>query len=142
MSTRAQIKITDSFGRELWFYRHSDGYPDGTLPTLQKFLDWVKEGKIRDNVEQAAGWLILIGAEEYGKTYDYKTGTSSPKATLTEPLDDKLSGWKCGAYEPCACGSLHGDVEYLYTVSLKKKEIKIQSVRGYGDEQTLVDIEV
>jgi len=68
MSTRAQIKITDSFGQELWFYRHSDGYPDGTLPTLQKFLDWVKAGKIRDNVEQAAGWLILIGAEEYGKT--------------------------------------------------------------------------
>ena len=115
------------------------------MPTLQKFLDWVKAGKIRSNVEQAAGWLILIGAEEYGSTYDYKTRTSSPKATLTEPLDDQLSGWKCGAYEPCACRDFHGDIEYFYTISLADKTIKAQAVRYSRDftddiEKALVDI--
>lgn len=134
MSTRAQIKITDG-QQELWFYRHSDGYPQGTMPTLQKFLDWVKAGKIRSNVEQAAGWLILIGAAEYGYTYDYKTRTSSPKATLTEPLDDSLSGWKCGSYEPCACRDFHGDIEYFYTISLKEKTIKAKAVRYSKDER-------
>lgn len=67
MSTRANIIITDGQDK-LFFYRHSDGYPSGTLPTLNLFLEWVKVGKIRDNVQQAAGWLILIGANEYKTT--------------------------------------------------------------------------
>lgn len=64
MSTRANIVIKDRHDK-LFFYRHSDGYPEGTLPTLNKFIDWVKSGKIRDNVSQAAGWLIILGALEY-----------------------------------------------------------------------------
>lgn len=136
MSTRAQIKIIDEYGQELWFYRHSDGYPEGTMPTLQKFIDWVRAGKIRDNVEQAAGWLILIGAEEYNKTMVVVNGSYERvlKTTLTSPSDDNLSGWKCGAYEPCACRDYHGDIEYFYTVSLAKKTIKAQAVRvRHGD---------
>lgn len=86
-------------------------------------------------MEQAAGWLILIGAAEYGYTYDYKTRTSSPKTTLTEPLDDSLSGWKCGSYEPCACRDFHGDIEYFYTISLKDKTIKAKAVRYSKDER-------
>jgi hypothetical protein len=128
MSTRAQVKIVDGQGQELWFYRHSDGYPDGTMPTLEKFLSWVKEGKIRSNVEQAAGWLILIGAEEYNEVYDYKTQTKSKKETLTEPTGDSLNRWKCGAYEPCACRDLHGDVEHLYTINLADKTIKTEKL--------------
>lgn len=51
MSTRANIIVKDKHDT-LWFYRHSDGYPEGTLPSLNKFLDMVKSGKIRDNVGQ------------------------------------------------------------------------------------------
>lgn len=120
MSTRAQVKIVDGF-QELWFYRHSDGYPEGAMPTLQKFLDGVKSGKIRNNVEQAGGWLILIGAEEY---LQYR----GEGAVITEPLDG-LSGWKVGSYEPCACRELHGDVEWLYTIDLKAKTIEQKKIR-------------
>lgn len=109
MSTRAQVRLTDGKGDELWFYRHCDGYPAGVMPTLTAFMDRVKAGTIRDNVEQAGGWLILLGAAEYNVT-----------ATSTD--------WKCGAYEPCSCGGLHGDVEYLYTVSLKDKTITVEEV--------------
>jgi len=124
MSTRAQIIITDGQD-ELWFYRHSDGYPEGTMPTLEKFLSWVKEGRIRDNVEQAAGWLILIGAKEY--SHEYKLDVNGKlgrvdKENLFEPGSDPMMGWKCGAYEPC-CPVVHGDIEYLYTVDLKKKAV-------------------
>ena len=131
MSTRAQVKITDSFGQELWFYRHSDGYPEGTLPSLEKFLDWVKEGRIRDNAEQAAGWLILIGAQERDTKTVYNNGdfTRIKKETLTEPGEkNDVSGWKCGSYEPCACGDLHGDVEFLYTISLEDKTIEVKEL--------------
>ncbi len=112
MSTRCQVIIKDSYS-EVWFYRHSDGYPDGVMPSLTKFLGWVKEGKIRDNAEQASGWLVIIGREEYS---DYCKGN--------EPVaNDKTGmGWKVGAYEPCAPVK-HGDIEYLYTVDLQKRTI-------------------
>lgn len=132
MSTRAQVKIVDGDGQELWFYRHSDGYPKGTMPTLEKFLNWVKQGRIRDDLEQAAGWLVLIGAQEYN-TYvkvskNFETQRFE-KANLTEPCDDdKFGGWKCGSYEPCPHRALHGDTQYLYTISLKDLTIKVEEV--------------
>ena len=51
MSTRANIIIKDSYNK-LYFYRHSDGYPEGTMPTLTKFLDMVVNKEIRNNVLQ------------------------------------------------------------------------------------------
>jgi hypothetical protein len=110
MSTRANIIIKDSYGERLIFYRHSDGYPEGTLPTLEKFLSWVKEGRIRDNAEQAAGWLIILGHTEYNG----------------KPEPDFISGWKVGAYEPATC--IHGDIEYLYIIDLSKKTIETKKI--------------
>jgi len=104
MSTRANIIIQDNYDK-LYFYRHSDGYPDGTLPTLNQFLEKVKSGEIRNNTSQAAGWLIVIGHEEY-KEYQ--------------------PDWKVGAYEPTT--GIHGDVEYIYTIDLEKKEITYKKV--------------
>src|SRR5512136_2844499 len=60
MSTRCNIIMKDE-DHTLWFYRHSDGYPTSVIPDLRKFMGWVKDGKIRDNVQQAAGWLIVMG---------------------------------------------------------------------------------
>jgi hypothetical protein len=110
MSTRANIVITDGIDT-LWFYRHCDGYPEGTMPTLNKFLDLVKTKKIRDDIGQASGWLILIGAEEYN----------------TKKVDDLEEGdWKVGAYEPTI--GQHGDIEYLYTINLSDKTIDIKEI--------------
>ncbi len=64
MSTRANIIIRDGQD-ELIFYRHSDGSPEGALPTLENFLGLVKSDRIRDNLRQAAGWLIIIGYEDH-----------------------------------------------------------------------------
>jgi hypothetical protein len=136
MSTRANIIIKDDYS-ELWFYRHSDGYPEGTMPTLEKFLAWVKEGKIRDNAQQSAGWLIIIGAEEYKehqikrpeKSYEPLTPEQEKEwagKIPTRPLDDNFSGWKVGAYEPSH--GQYGDIEYLYTIDLVTKTIKIEEV--------------
>lgn len=62
LSTRANIVITDG-GDELVFYRHSDGHPESTLPTLAQFLNLVNNGLVRDNTGQAAGWLIIAAKE-------------------------------------------------------------------------------
>lgn len=108
MSTRANVKITDSFGDELWFYKHSDGYPESTMPTLEKFLAKVKSGKIRDNAMQASGWLVVMGNEEH------------------KEIDPQLMSWKVGAYEPTT--GIHGDIEYLYHIDLEKKTITVHNV--------------
>lgn len=123
MSTRCQVIVKDKYS-EVWFYRHSDGYPDGTMPSLNKFLGWVKEGRIRDNAEQASGWLVLIGHEEYLEF------NASYEPNLYEPtIKGSFYGWKVGAYEPCS-PVRHGDIKYLYTVDLDKKEISVQEVDG------------
>jgi len=114
MSTRANIIIEDKYGARLYFYRHSDGYPEGTLPTLTKFLNLVKDGTIRNNTSQAAGWLIFIGAVEYR---EYNPTIFDAK----DPGEINPKDWKVGSYEPTI--GLHGDIDYLYIVDLATKEI-------------------
>lgn len=119
MGTRANIIIKDS-SDQLFFYRHSDGYPDVTLESLKKFCDGYSK-HLRDNVEQSAGWLIIHGREEYMK-------------------DDLLSSpsyaFKVGAYEPAAC--LHGDVEFVYIIDLVKGTIETKEcTSGFWDKPSL-----
>jgi len=136
MSTRSQIIIKETwtdektkkeYQQEQWFYRHSDGYPSGNLPQLYEFMQWIEKGLIRRSVEQSCGWLVLIGAKEYGYTYD--GGKQTPKKTITEPCkEDNMSGWKYGAYEICPCKERHGDIEWLYTINLVDNTITIEKV--------------
>lgn len=124
MSTRANIIIKEG-KQKIIFYQHSDGYPEGTMPTLNIFLKWLKDGKIRDNVMQAASWLTIIGALEYNTiplcefdTPSYDGGTAYAKVeTIGTPAD-----WKASAYEVTT--GIHGDIQYLYVVDLKEKNIK------------------
>lgn len=121
MSTRCNIIVKDKYNK-LYFYRHSDGYPEGAMPLLEKFLSWVKSGKIRNNIGQASGWLIVLGALEYQtipkclEVEETEYSKSGDVSSIEEPED-----WKCGSIEPT--NGIHGDVEYIYTVDLDKKEI-------------------
>ena len=112
MSTRCNIIIKDG-KQKLYFYRHSDGYPSGVSETLNKFLDGIKTGKIRDNLSQAAGWLIIIGRDE-----------------ATVDGVNKWTGyeWKVGSYEPT--DGIHDDIEYLYEIDLEKKTLKGWNYNG------------
>lgn len=140
MSTRANIVIKDSYGT-LWFYRHSDGYPKGAMPTLQKFIEWIRRGIIRDTADQAAGWLILLGAKEYNQgdyTQDYK---ELPAEKAFEPKSSNSGmGWKCGAYEPTS--GVHGDIEYLYVIDCEAATITCYDSwddNGKGENVLFVD---
>jgi hypothetical protein len=135
MSTRCNIKVADGYDT-LWFYRHSDGYPEGALPTLKKFMGWVKDGLIRENVGQASGWLIVIGHKEYSE-YEGNGYTDLPSK-------ESGSGWKVGAYEPTT--GEHGDIEYLYELDLRKKKITVLKVgwpeKGGFEPRSYKEIEV
>lgn len=113
MSTRANIKVVDD-ATTLWFYRHSDGDPETTLPVLTQFMRWMINGRIRTNASQSSGWLIALGMQEYGtigKLYLYG-----------EPNGD----WKIGTIEPT--DGQHSDINYLYTVDTAKQEIRVEAV--------------
>lgn len=129
MSTRANIVVKDAYG-ELWFYRHSDGYPEGALPLLNKFMDWLKSGKIRNNTGQAAGWLVLLGAIEYNTILGYEF--NSPAYPGARPYGDLSTvsdpdNWKVGSVEPTE--AQHGDIEWLYTIDLDAKELSYEAVQ-------------
>lgn len=114
MSTRANIIIKDSYSK-LYFYRHSDGYPEVTGKSLKSFVKKYTKNKFRLDATQSAGWLIIKGYQEYFK---YK-----------KSLFD--SDWKVGAYEPTT--KIHGDIEYLYIIDLDTRELKMIS----GQKETL-----
>lgn len=125
MSTRANVIITDGYSK-LYFYRHSDGYPEGTMPSLKKFLSYVKSGKIRNNVSQSAGWLIIIGAEEYKGHHLEGDAWLELSEEQEKEYQNKIptvpKDWKVGAYEPTS--GIHGDIEYLYVIDLTEMKIK------------------
>ncbi len=124
MSTRSNIKLTDR-NDTLWFYRHNDSYPSGALPTLRKFMDLLRTGKIRNNSNHAGGWLIALGRDEYLADNTIPANASK----------DHIMGWKVGAIEPTTCQ--HGDIEYLYHIKLDTKELLIFRV----DDDKLIPID-
>jgi hypothetical protein len=143
MSTRANIVIREAtcrkkYNRPLWFYRHSDGYPSGAMPTLVKFVEWIKAGKIRNSVSQSAGWLIIIGAEEYDKIgvrqpIDVTCPICNKESVVkVEPTKDRFDGWKVGAYEPTQYR--HCDIEYLYVINVVDCTIRCY-ITTYQDKE-------
>lgn len=135
MSTRANVIIKETYSytnekkelieheSKLFFYRHSDGYPEGAMPTLSIFMKWLKSGKIRADIQQASGWLILLGAMEYATIPDYEKEEPSSYGSqygIVESIKDPKD-WKVGAYEPT--DAIHGNIEYLYVIDLNKKEL-------------------
>lgn len=118
MSTRCQVIVKDEYS-EVWFYRHCDGYRDGVAPTLDKFCMWINEKRIRNNAEQAAGWLVILGREEYKRWEKRDHEREASQRGPFEPGHDiGMSGWDVGAYEPCD-QKLHGDIEHLWIVDVK-----------------------
>ena len=118
MSTRCNILLKDKSGAELWFYRHYDGYPDNIMPDLKRFMGWVKNGHLRDNVNQAGGWIIAMGLPPL----DGLTGGLTPEI----PRNDPHSTWKIGHYEPTT--EQHGDINWLYTLDLAAKTIEKEEI--------------
>ena len=112
MSTRCNVIVKDAYGH-LVFYRHCDGYPEGVKDTLLTFMERVENGVYRDNVEQSAGWLVVLGYEEYKDIRDFDS-------------------WEVGAYEPSV--GIHGDIEYLYVLDLETRLVHVGTANLEGWE--------
>lgn len=109
MSTRCNIHFTYD-GRDKVLanvYRHSDGYPDGVLPDLDKFFaaveDQTEDTRFNDPTYLAAKYVVWQ-AGEYARYGDALAGgRPAPLAFL---------GVGVTTYDA-------GDGEYVYTVACK-----------------------
>ena len=109
-------------------------------------MQWGKDRKIRNNVDQACGWLVLLGAREYGKVYSLLTENQAMNVHIREKTleeyfspgeQDSISGWECGAYEPCS-HIKRSDIEYLYTINLEDLTITIEDI--YNNTTDVIQI--
>jgi hypothetical protein len=86
------------------------------MPVLQEYMAYVKEGTLRSDVMQSAGWLIILGHQEYVRE------ELSPE----KPQKAGYSGWKCGSIEPLPQGVYPediGDAEHHYILDIENKTI-------------------
>ena len=127
MGTRANVVLSDGDG-VMSFYKRCDGYPSETMPTLEKFMDLVKSGKIKDNVLESSGWLILLGADEIKDN----EGDDWKDRVPCVPYGDSQLNHEASAYQ--FSYGLNADIMYLYVVDLVAKTIKSYSVGDCGVE--------
>lgn len=127
MGTRCQIQIE---GNKALLYIHSDGYPDGILPTLLPFVEKFVKGRGDDPEYMLARMTQEFTndsdqcAEEFRKKMAEKPGLLS-----NMPKERSLIGFGIDC-------DIHGDIEYLYLVK-KGGTVEVQKVRGTRGMGTL-----
>ena len=98
---------------EFWFYRHHDTEPRIIKKSLARFIGWVRDGLIRDNTNQAAGWIVILGRAESIGMLD--SGQPLRPGTYKE---DGAYHWSVGVYDPWPVGDLSIDPDRIYTLDL------------------------
>lgn len=103
MSTRCQIVIKDgeSFN-PIKIYKHSDGYPNGVLPTLEPFIKDFVVNRGPD-VEYCLAQIV--------RHFAVKDFVRNDKKEV--PSSSRYIGWGLDT-------ELHGDIEFLYIVDLSQ----------------------
>jgi len=118
MSTRCQIEFVSGDGKEdrNLTYRHSDGYPDGVIPDLKKFKKWLHSKPLSridsDKEYIAANWIYWckMKIKEDFEQMNKKLGTGKKDG----------EGWEKLGYGICPLECFHGDIEYFYTIDVRK----------------------
>lgn len=117
MSTRCQIgfyksektKITKPYAL---LYKHSDGYPDSTLPSLIEILGKFEARRGLKDEEYLPAWVSWYLINESVKCFkEWKRG---------EEINDGIS---CRGHGLCFDKKFHGDIEYYYRITPQKLHV-------------------
>ena len=105
MSTRTQIVVEGN--EKVKIYKHSDGYPSGVLPTLQKLLPLFQKNRGFDpeyltaHISYAFIQESIDSMREYRKEFPNRGGVDEGPSFTGHGLDTQF----------------HSDIEYLYRVN-------------------------
>ncbi len=105
MSTRCHIRVQ---GNPVLIYKHSDGYPDGVLPTLKEVTGYFLDHRGWDPDYLLAQIVRWFGHLEFEEKYP----GDDPEFAERMHHHHRTLGWGLGTEE-------HGDIEYSYTVTPK-----------------------
>jgi len=107
MSTRCQIEVS---GEPVRLYKHSDGYPSGVMPILEKV---VAEFELARGFFDGPYLLARIGQRFMNESDDGTRKFRDKMASAGLPLADNAESFVLGyGYDT----EVHGDIEYMYTV--------------------------
>lgn len=122
MSTRCHIRVKEANSKlyPCMIYKHSDGYPERTLPFLEKFTKrFFKERG--DDAEYYLAQLLRHWAIEDQKESENNEWYKENEKYLPK---NQFYGWGV-----CLTSDPHGDIEYLYTVDLATGKVTVESAR-------------
>ena len=136
MSTRAQIQIK---GSEVMIYKHSDGYPSETLPTLIGTMQtFIKERGNEPDYALAQIMRAFARRDEKRRQEQLERHQNElAKWEEDEPEYESVKMWVdiYGKHRMTGWGLdtvRHGDIEFLYTVDLSKGVVIVET--GYGED--------
>ena len=101
------VALVDSSGwAPIYFHCRSDAHPGNLRSTIEPFLSLVRNQDIRDNAEQAAGWLSLLSAQQFAAQVvddGGETLLNKPLDALSPDLITEMSGatiapWDISSY--------------------------------------------
>jgi len=128
MSTRAQIKIK---GNPIHIYKHSDGYPEGVMPTLEPIVErFAQERGLEDHEYLLANIMRAFARKEERRRKanieDYKKPANAGSKPAQNMIDiyskPSLTGFGIGL-------DRHGDIEFLYEIDTENKQIIVNDIR-------------
>lgn len=126
MSTRSQIGFYETKTQKLMnptamFYKHSDGYPHGVLPTLvpfmHMFIDRRGGGASKElDARYASAWALYALMQEHAGIVKQLAEDMGPRSFRFPDGMDMLGFEFCGAHGHTDRKDFHIDIEYYYAV--------------------------
>lgn len=146
MSTRSQIlfrdvhRWTDDDGEtqervdEVLTYKHHDGYPKGTVPTLRRYFQYAG-ARANDFEYFVASWPYYYKRQK--ERYDRARSYSDLKLleeqeTPEEPRKDFEVPKQLTGLGICGNDQFHGDIEYFWVVNLNERVIEQYNDVGFS----------
>jgi hypothetical protein len=125
MSTRCQIGFYKSEKSNInkpyaLIYKHSDGYPDYTLPLLVDILGKFEARRGLDDEEYLPAWVswfLINNTVESQKEWIKKSKEGG------YPLSSPEDGITCLGHGLCFDKKFHGDIEFYYRITPQKLHV-------------------
>lgn len=118
MSTRCNIGIYEDEksvleNPDIILYKHSDGYPENTLPLLKEFMNNPLNERNRNDYEYQSAWLLHSLINDH------------IRMCIEHKYNENHIGYGI-------CKDIHGDIEYYYAIYPNR--IEVYNVPGFNGE--------
>lgn len=135
MSTRCQIGFYKSEQSQInkpyaLLYKHSDGYPDYTLPLLVDILGKFEARRGLDDEEYLSAWVSWFLINDSVESRKEKTRKWTPEYSFEHIPPDTEDGINCLGHGFCFDKKFHADIEFYYRITPQK--LHVYEVEGSG----------